>query len=469
MIGIKCKFTAYLFALYALLASLPAYADFALGLQYYQRGDFEKAFAEFSQAAKMDDMSAQFNLGVMYYNGQYVSADPIKAYAWLALAAQAKEFQDGKVHLQIYQTLSNEQKLDADKLYKELFDQYSSKSVEARLIPTFQNKNGAQGNSHPLKSVYPNYPHSMARGDTSGLVDAFFTIDKHGLTRDHVVYMSTNKAFSDVVIDAIRKWQYEPKVIDGKVSEVHGMKIRFSFFMENERLDEGTVRHLLEKQKLKAESGNAEQQFLYAYYLDLLPRQVESMNLETLDNANLWYHTAARNGSVASSFFLGQNVLNGERCVSNPDQAMGWLLRAAQSGVVDAQYLLAQELLSGSRLQKNEAQGLYWLEMAANIKSSKNDAAKLRYAWVLATHPDPEIRNGQRAAQYFASVHPSYEDRQTYFQTAAAVAAENADFVGAIVHQRHALEDAKYLEIPTDHLRTQLEKYRNNLACREIP
>ena len=77
----------YVLALVFLGFSGNARADFELGMKYYSQSNFEKAFREFQQAAKFGDMSAQFNLGVMYFRGEFVSQDSVNAYAWLALAA----------------------------------------------------------------------------------------------------------------------------------------------------------------------------------------------------------------------------------------------------------------------------------------------------------------------------------------------------------------------------------------------
>jgi TPR repeat protein len=107
---------------------------------------------------------------------------------------------------------------------------------------------------------------------------------------------------------------------------------------------------------------------------------------------------------------------------------MGWLLKAAKAGVTDAQYMLAIESFSGARFEKNEDKGFYWLARAANA----NKAAKIRYAWILATHPDTKRRNGKLASEYLKGVDKNYLDKQSFYQTQAAVAAENNDFKQAV-------------------------------------
>ena len=50
-------------------------ADFAKGLNAYQMGDYATAFEEWIPLAEQGDASAQYNLGVMYRNGDDVNQD----------------------------------------------------------------------------------------------------------------------------------------------------------------------------------------------------------------------------------------------------------------------------------------------------------------------------------------------------------------------------------------------------------
>jgi TPR repeat protein len=63
-------------------------ADFARGLDAYQRGDFATALDEWIPLALQGNASAQYNLGVMYKNGDDVSKDYNAAINWYILAAE---------------------------------------------------------------------------------------------------------------------------------------------------------------------------------------------------------------------------------------------------------------------------------------------------------------------------------------------------------------------------------------------
>ncbi|MBC3875540.1 TonB family protein [Undibacterium flavidum] len=445
-----------------------AKADFELGMKYYEQANFEKAFREFQQAAKFGDLSAQYNLGVMYFRGEFVSKDSIQAYAWLALAAQDAEYKERGLHLTIYTSLSDDQKKSADRLYQDLYAQFNPAAIEKSMVPVYTGASSLSSRLHMIKNVNPRYPASMLREGKVGWVDIFFTVSKDGTTRDHLVYYSSDAAFSRAVINAVRQWQYEPMMIAGKAADTHGVKTRFHFLITDTEFDEKKIEKAISKQKEKADTGNAEAQFVYAYYLDVLPSFTNyKPKAESDKNANKWYQLAANNGSGVSSFFLGQNVLNGNMCIPDPNKSLAWLLKAASQKIVDAQYLLGQELLSGTHLQKNEDQGMYWLDKAATSISKGNNAPKLRLAWILATHPDKAIRNAALALNYLQSIDPDYHDKQTYYRTAAAVYAENADFHAAEQWLEKAISDAKDLDLPLENLNTQLLNYRNKQALRE--
>ena len=53
-----------------LLLSTPAFADFQKGLDAYQSGDYATALKEWEPLAEQGNADAQYNLGVMYYQGK---------------------------------------------------------------------------------------------------------------------------------------------------------------------------------------------------------------------------------------------------------------------------------------------------------------------------------------------------------------------------------------------------------------
>ena len=75
--------------LLTLLVGTPAFsADFQKGLTAYKSGDFATALREWTPLAKQGIALAQYNLGVMYDNGQGVPQDYKTAVKWYRLAAE---------------------------------------------------------------------------------------------------------------------------------------------------------------------------------------------------------------------------------------------------------------------------------------------------------------------------------------------------------------------------------------------
>ena len=63
-------------------------ADFDKGLEAYNSGDFKTALAEWTPIAEQGDADAQFNLGLMYENGEGLPENDKTAVKWYTLAAE---------------------------------------------------------------------------------------------------------------------------------------------------------------------------------------------------------------------------------------------------------------------------------------------------------------------------------------------------------------------------------------------
>ncbi len=79
--------TIFVVLLVALLGTHASAQDFRVGLDAYDRGEFALAMKEWEPLAELGDARAQFNLGVILFNGQGVPHDPVKAVDWYRAAA----------------------------------------------------------------------------------------------------------------------------------------------------------------------------------------------------------------------------------------------------------------------------------------------------------------------------------------------------------------------------------------------
>ena len=78
---------AYVALAASLLLTSPAWSDFDQGVEAYMRGDYELALDEFSELAQNGHSGAQYNLGLMYNNGNGVGRDMFEAVDWWRRAA----------------------------------------------------------------------------------------------------------------------------------------------------------------------------------------------------------------------------------------------------------------------------------------------------------------------------------------------------------------------------------------------
>jgi TPR repeat protein len=74
--------------LVAALVASPAVADFKAGLNAYKSGDYARALHEWQLLADAGDAMAQFNVGLLYYEGQGVPQGYANAAEWFRRSAQ---------------------------------------------------------------------------------------------------------------------------------------------------------------------------------------------------------------------------------------------------------------------------------------------------------------------------------------------------------------------------------------------
>jgi uncharacterized protein len=71
-----------------LVAAMPAFADTAAGLAAFKNKDYHRAYQEWKASADAGEAEAQFDLGVLYAQGEGVRRDLTAAAGWYRKAAQ---------------------------------------------------------------------------------------------------------------------------------------------------------------------------------------------------------------------------------------------------------------------------------------------------------------------------------------------------------------------------------------------
>lgn len=80
-----------LFLLICLVYSSFIFADddLSVALSAYEQGNYQSAFLQFTQLAEQDNPEAQYNLAFMYFGGEGIEQDDVKAAYWFEQAAKA--------------------------------------------------------------------------------------------------------------------------------------------------------------------------------------------------------------------------------------------------------------------------------------------------------------------------------------------------------------------------------------------
>jgi protein TonB len=93
--------------------------------------------------------------------------------------------------------------------------------------------NIAEGDYLPIVRVAPVYPSRALSRGLEGFVDMSFTVTTTGSVKDPIVLQSTSSLFERAATQAVLKFKYKPRVVDGIPVEVPGVKTRISFELED--------------------------------------------------------------------------------------------------------------------------------------------------------------------------------------------------------------------------------------------
>ena len=90
----------------------------------------------------------------------------------------------------------------------------------------------SDGEYLPIVRVAPVYPNRALSRGLEGYVDLMFTVTEAGTVKDVVVTYSTSSLFERAATNAVLKFKYKPRVVDGNPVEVPGVETRITFQLE---------------------------------------------------------------------------------------------------------------------------------------------------------------------------------------------------------------------------------------------
>lgn len=440
----------------ALWFAMPVLADLESATMAYEAKNYADALKEYEQLAKLGELTAQFNLGVMHYRGDGIPKDPVEAFGWISLVADLGLPQAVKIKDKLYNSMSEANKTKAECRATMLAGMYSPEALGKSLLPTL-NDEAVSENARKRLPNNPSlrYPKEALQRGAEGTVQIKFRVTKSGRVFDSMVVNAIpNSDFNRTVLNHNRRSRYVP-VADW--DENRWLLAVYTFAIENSKL---INRQKLLMLKNEAEAGSAASQAILAQLL-YMPAVKKELPAE---NANKWMTKAAQSGVVQAQYLLGNNLMTGEACQVDHHKALTWLTAAAQYGQPSAQYDLAHALLDNPRVTPERAKAMRWLELAAQ---AKHPYAARDLAWIMATSVDETQRDGNKALQFAELAVQADDDNPKALETLAAAQAENADFSAAVKTQEKALEAAEELDWDLAPLTARLQHYQQKKPWRE--
>jgi TonB family protein len=85
---------------------------------------------------------------------------------------------------------------------------------------------------YPVYKAMPEYPGFAASKGIEGYVIVEFTVTSYGFVKNPVVITTSNETFNKASLEAVKKFRYAPKFIDGKPIDVAGVQNKIIFQMK---------------------------------------------------------------------------------------------------------------------------------------------------------------------------------------------------------------------------------------------
>jgi TPR repeat protein len=127
---------------------------------------------------------------------------------------------------------------------------------------------------------------------------------------------------------------------------------------------------------------------------------------QDLKQAAEWYRKAADQGSAAGQLHLAEIYRDGRGVARNTVQAAEWYLKAAEQGNAEAQGTLAMLYVMGVGLPKSDGEAYYWLDLAAAVKTPKQDQYAANRQSVGTRITVDELQVVQERAEKWKAAHP---------------------------------------------------------------
>jgi len=429
----------------AALLCVPARADLFTAQLAYQKADYERAFKDYRELAELGQPVAQYNLAVMYANGQGVRQSELNAYAWATLATEGGEARGKSLADKLRPRLAP----GSEKIAEDIRAPFSRAALDARLMPKVEDDQDSRTGCHLLKAD-SDYPLEARRQGIQGEAFAEVVVMPDGSTRNpRILYAVPTGVFEPAVRTLALHLRYAPREAGARPAHCRLM-YRFE-------ISGGARYPELEKfvrvEHEKAEAGDTEAEFVYGMLLAGFPQLGHHPS-----DAVPWFLKAAQGGSPGAQYVLGSSLLLGIGCHCEENKGEVWLRRAAAADQSSAQVTLAALALRGTPDTASTKLAAMWLERAA--ASADHDGMYYLSA-LLATTPVEQMRDPQRALSLLAKVKADLSTDPTVFEVRAAAQAASGAFADAVRSERRAITMAGRLKWDLAPLNERLAHYES--------
>ncbi|MEE2000392.1 energy transducer TonB [Alkalimonas sp. MEB108] len=89
------------------------------------------------------------------------------------------------------------------------------------------------GDAQPIVRIEPRYPVQAARDGLQGWVRLSFSIMEDGSVDNvEVLEAEPRRVFDREAIRALRRWRYQPRIVDGRPQQQHGLTVQLDFTLD---------------------------------------------------------------------------------------------------------------------------------------------------------------------------------------------------------------------------------------------
>nr|WP_312018410.1 sel1 repeat family protein [Parashewanella spongiae] len=209
--------------------------------------------------------------------------------------------------------------------------------------------------------------------------------------------------------------------------------------------------------QVKAEQGRAEAQYLYGLLL-MSGRIIE----RDIGLGVHWLTLAAQQGHKKAQRFIADIAFDGKLVPRDLKLAEKWYL---EQGTQWSHFRLGFIYAAGGDgIERNCGKAI------KQFLQSEDELSKSNAVWVMATCPDAEYRNGERAVELGKQLYLSNPTSLTIIDNLAAAYAELGEFKTAIELQTKAIAFVKEEQKSdlSNELKQRLALYQKHQAVREV-